>query len=121
MSRTVLVCGGRYYDRGLNQKRLWEVLDEEHARDPIGTLVHGGCSSGADQMADVWATQRGVDLIVYPANWKAYGNSAGPRRNSRMLAHSKPDLVVAFPGGNGTEDMVRKVVSAGVQIRRVTA
>ena len=36
-----------------------------------------------------------------------HGNAAGPIRNQRMLDHGKPDIVVAFPGGSGTADMVK--------------
>jgi hypothetical protein len=34
------------------------------------------------------------------------------------LDEGKPDLVVAFPGGGGTKDMVRRAVKAGVPIHR---
>jgi formate dehydrogenase assembly factor FdhD len=32
------------------------------------------------------------------------------------LSKGKPDLVVAFPGGRGTADMVRKAQTAGVPV-----
>ena len=37
-------------------------------------------------------------------------------RNQRMLDEGKPDLVVAFPGGRDTADMVRRARSAGVEV-----
>ena len=37
-------------------------------------------------------------------------------RNARMLAEGKPDLVVAFPGGRGTADMVAQARKAGVRV-----
>jgi hypothetical protein len=33
-----------------------------------------------------------------------------------MLALGKPDLVLAFPGGRGTRDMVAKAIKAGVRV-----
>ena len=33
-----------------------------------------------------------------------------------MLDEGKPDLVIAFPGGRGTADMVRKANRAGVKV-----
>src|SRR5262249_16770583 len=45
--------------------------------------------------------------------WDELGKKAGPLRNQRMLDEGKPDLVVAFPGGGGTKDMVRRAVQAG--------
>jgi hypothetical protein len=46
------------------------------------------------------------------------GKKAGPLRNQRMLDEGRPDLVVAFPGGGGTEDM-RCAVKAGVSVHEV--
>jgi hypothetical protein len=37
-------------------------------------------------------------------------------RNQAMLDYGKPDLVVAFPGGKGTADMVRRARVAGVKV-----
>jgi len=51
--------------------------------------------------------------------WDELGKKAGPLRNQRMLDEGKPDLVVAFPGGGGTKDMVRRAVKAGVAIHEV--
>jgi hypothetical protein len=31
---------------------------------------------------------------------------------------ARPDFVLAFPGGRGTADMVRKALAAGVVVRR---
>lgn len=48
------------------------------------------------------------------ADGTKYDLLAGFRRNQRMLDESKPDVVVAFRGGDGTEDMVKRAVAAGV-------
>ena len=50
--------------------------------------------------------------------WDELGKKAGPLRNQRMLDDGKPDMVVAFPGGGGTKDMVRRAAKAGVAIMR---
>jgi UDP-N-acetylmuramoylalanine-D-glutamate ligase len=36
-----------------------------------------------------------------------------------MLNNGKPDLVVAFPGGRGTENMVKQAEAAGVPVKKV--
>ena len=33
-----------------------------------------------------------------------------------MLVNFKPDMVVAFPGGRGTQDMLRKAREMGVKV-----
>jgi len=111
-NRTVLVCGGRTYS---DYQRLCEVLDQEDKAGRIILLVHGG-ASGADKMAGRWALDRGIAVKVYEADWAQYGRSAGPRRNEAMLGGSRPDLVVAFPGGTGTADMVRRARAVGTPV-----
>lgn len=112
----VLVCGGRDYR---DMDRVYEVLD---GLGPVVQVVHGDCRGGttdrrgADHWAEVWAADRGIPWAAYPARWEADGLAAGPRRNARMLREAKPDLVVAFPGGKGTRDMVKKASNAGLPI-----
>ncbi len=119
MSRRVLVCGGRDYR---NRTRVVEVLDLIHDADPISMLLHGG-ASGADRFAEWWAlTHRDYESIAclaFDAEWSKHGRAAGPIRNARMLEEGKPDLVVAFPGGRGTQDMVTRAKVAGVPVHEV--
>lgn len=120
----VLVCGGRDY---ADQHWILTVLTCLHAKTPVTTLIHGDAGEtrtigeyvytvGADRLAGKWALASHVPVAVYPADWAKYGRSAGPRRNQQMLVEAKPDLVVAFPGGRGTKDMVLRAREAGVEI-----
>jgi len=108
----VLVCGGRDYH---DHVRVSAVLDKLHAEAGIATIIEGG-AHGADHCAASWADDRGVSRQTYEADWENHGNFAGPMRNKRMLDEGKPDLVIAFPGGKGTEDMKRKARKAGIQV-----
>lgn len=107
----VLVCGGRdYQDREL----MFSVLDGWHARMHISLVIEGG-QSGADRLAKEWAISRGVHHAGVTALWKTYGNSAGPIRNRVMLTLG-PHMVIAFPGGKGTADMVRAAKEAEIAV-----
>jgi len=111
----VLVCGGRDF---ANYALLERVLDRRHGMLTFTRVVHGA-ARGADTMAGRWAAERGVPFVSYPANWETYGKRAGPLRNTEMLQLEKPDLVIAFPGGKGTADMVGKAHTAGVRVIRI--
>jgi hypothetical protein len=111
----VLVCGGRDY---ADSVMVDMQLDRLHALHNFGMLIHGG-AKGADAEADRWAKSRRIPVKAYPADWKALGKKAGPIRNQTMLEEGKPDWVVGFPGGAGTEDMLRRAKKAGVLISRV--
>lgn len=105
----VLVCGGRSYaDRDF----VFDLMDRLHTTHAFSCLVHGG-ASGADAWGGAWARERGVPIRRYDADWKTYGNTAGPRRNKLMLEAEMPQMVVAFPGGPGTEDMVKRARKSG--------
>lgn len=111
----VLVCGGRDYN---NSRKVADILSAIHKETPITHLIHGG-ARGADTCAAMWASNyTRIRVIAHPADWAKHGKSAGPLRNRAMLL-DEPDLVVAFPGGAGTEDMVQRAYKAGVPIRRV--
>jgi hypothetical protein len=56
----------------------------------------------------------------YRADWAKHGRAAGPIRNKQMLEEGKPDLVVAFPGGQGTANMMSQVREAGVRVMAIT-
>lgn len=105
----VLVCGGRRFN---GYELVFRVLDRLQPE-----LVITGGASGADRIAGDWASQRNRPLAIFPAHWST-GRSAGPIRNEWMLRFGAPDLVLAFPGGRGTADMVRRAESAGVQVVR---
>ncbi len=108
----VLVCGGRDYGLVLE---LRETLDKLHAETPVALLIEGG-ATGADSLAREWSYLRRVPAQTFRANWSKHGTRAGPIRNQQMLDEGKPDMVVAFPGGRGTADMVRRAKAAGVRV-----
>lgn len=81
------------------------------------TLVHGG-ASGADQLAADVARQAGWRIEEHPADWGTHGRAAGPIRNQNMAA-AGGDLLIAFPGGRGTANMIRCAEAAGIPVRRV--
>ena len=108
----VLVCGGRNY---LHREHVFMVLD---SLEP-SVVIHGG-ARGADQLAGAWAKERKVEFRKYPAQWNRYGKSAGFRRNEQMLNEENPDLVIAFPGGNGTAHMVRIARQRGYRVTEIT-
>lgn len=110
----VLVCGGRKYD---NRERVFEVLDALNLAYGVTAIIAGG-ATGADQLAYEWSLSRLKSAWIYPAKWDSYGKAAGPIRNAIMLREGKPDLVVAFPGGRGTKNMIQQAIDKGVKVER---
>lgn len=107
----VLVCGGRTY---AEQGRVSEVLDELRPTE----LITGG-AKGADRLAENWARFNRVPVDVFPAQWAVHGRGAGPIRNQQMIDAGQPELVLAFPGGSGTADLVARAQAANIPIRAI--
>jgi len=108
----VIVCGGRKYD---DRARVDEVLDRLDSQGDSITLVRSGRAYWADFLAERWARAHKKTFEVYLAEWGRHGKKAGSLRNQAML-DAGADLLVAFPGGRGTADMVRRARAAGLQI-----
>lgn len=110
-----IICGGRDFG---NWPLLKATLDAIHAETPL-ERVATGAAPGADTLADTWARTRSIPVERYYALWRTYGTAAGPIRNKKMLDCEKPDIVIAFPGGAGTKNMVQLAENAGVPVRRI--
>lgn len=127
----VLVCGGRDYS---NQRKVFDTLDDLHELVGITCIIHGA-AKGADSLGKNWCTDTdGVAEESYPAKWKdfshpdsvrktnqygEYNVKAGPIRNQQMIDEGKPDLVVAFGGGSGTYDMVKRAKDNQVMVLEI--
>lgn len=104
-----LVCGGRdFQDKALFQREMLTIQREYG--DPE-VIIHG-CANGADALASRWAVYHCLPELRVPANWKQWGKAAGSIRNGKMIEVGWPDVVVAFPGGRGTADMVSQAKRA---------
>ena len=112
----ILVCGGRTYN---NKDKVNEVLSSIHKETPISVLIHGA-AKGADTLAGCWARENGIKEKQYPALWNTHGKAAGIMRNQKMLDDNKVDLVIAFPGGKGTADMVERAKKANIEVREIS-
>ena len=110
----VLVTGGRDYS---DAKKIDDVLTHVHKEHHIQLLIHG-CATGADTLAAIWAMARGIQPVGCPALWDFYRKAAGSIRNTAML-WLKPQLVVAFPGGDGTANMIGQARQAGIRVIQV--
>ena len=119
----VLVCGGRDYS---NANAVFSALDEiEKTKGQIRFLIHGS-ASGADELAAKWMKEKikadpNRSMVACPADWASHGRAAGPIRNQWMLDQWKPQVVVAFPSGRGTADMVSRARLSNVPVIEINA
>lgn len=119
MAEVILVCGGRSFgcraSSALSDRKL---LFDRLGQSPLPSLIISGGAPGADSLAEYWARKNGIHAAVVMPIWSKYGNKAGPLRNAAML-RLKPDRVIAFPGGRGTENCIRQAEEAGIPVEKV--
>lgn len=107
----ILVCGGRDFTDF--SYVCFVLYGLKLTKDDV--IIHGD-AKGADRLAGKYAANEGIPVEVYPAAWHLHGKKAGPIRNQRMLKEGKPDIVIAFPGGVGTANMMNIARKAGVDV-----
>lgn len=126
----VLVCGGRdFTDKDLIYKTLYDFCDKHglwYEPDEYGNTfptIHiiSGEARGVDRIATAFAVVNWTGYSGFPADWNKYGKAAGYIRNKQMLEEGKPDVVIAFPGGKGTEMMKKMAREAGVEVIEIDA
>jgi hypothetical protein len=112
----VLVCGGRDFD---DQAIVYRGLDLFHGKQMISLVIHGK-QRGVDTLAGRWARLNGIDELPFSADedFAKWGARGGSIRNGRMLRVGKPSVVLAFPGGPGTRNMIGQATLAGLPILR---
>lgn len=113
MEWTLAIVGCRSYD---DYETFATSVDAYLAsRSPPELIVSGG-ATGVDSLAERYASERGMRLLVVPADWATHGKAAGPKRNSQIVG--MVDEVLAFPSSSskGTWDVVRKANKAGLPV-----
>lgn len=108
----IMVTGGREFNNYAIAKTALEKYLSQ-----TDTLVHGGCR-GCDLLCAKVASQIGAKVEEHKADWNKYGRATGPSRNKEMLK-SGIDLVIAFPGGKGTNNAIRTAQAFGIPIVRI--
>jgi len=78
--------------------------------------VLSGMAVGADALAIRYATENGLPLDPYPAQWSNWGRSAGHKRNVQM-AHNADGLIAVWDGqSRGTQHMIYVAKARRLQV-----
>lgn len=121
----VLVCGGRDLFDHITPESAETMVCETlsglpNPPDKGDVLFISGMARGADSIP-VSMVRDDPDwggLMEFPADWKRFGNRAGPLRNIQMIHEGRPDLVLAFPTpkSRGTHHMIDISRKAGIEV-----
>lgn len=92
----IAIVGSRTFeDYELLQSFIESILTGEELA-AVEAVVSGG-ARGADTLAERFAAERGLRMIIFPAEWKKYGRRAGFIRNVDIIREC--DVCFAFWDG----------------------
>ena len=105
MIKRVVIAGCRDYNN-YEEAKVYIDFCLTNIRKENDIIIVSGCASGADAIGERYAKENGFKIEKYPADWKTYGRSAGPKRNRQMAEIS--DYVICFWDGKskGTKSMI---------------
>jgi hypothetical protein len=118
----LLIAGSRTFDanklfRLFDINDLLRYFDLEWPEE----FVHGGCPTGADkfcaEIADSYHDT--TDCIVFKADWKKYGKSAGPKRNMEMAEYADILILIWDGKSKGSKNMKETMEKLGKPVYEV--
>ncbi len=80
------------------------------------TEVVSGTAYGVDKMGERWAKENNIPIKQFPANWSAYGKSAGYRRNEEMADYADGLLALWDGESKGTKHMINIAKAQGLKV-----
>ena len=112
----IIIAGSRIFDNYDFLRRkccsiigdLYDWLLDNDLNSNIEII--SGQAKGTDKLVERFAKEFDFKIKLFPANWEAYGKSAGYKRNVEMSSYAKKDngVLIAFWDGKspGTKHMI---------------
>ena len=121
MIKRVVIAGCRYYNN-YDEAKIYIDYCLSNIKKENDIIIVSGGASGADAIGERYAKENGFKLEKYPADWKRFGKSAGPKRNEQMAIVS--DYIICFWDGKskGTKSMIEyaKKYNKPIKIKKIS-
>lgn len=106
----VIIAGSRLYT---DYKGLKEVCDTllDNVSKTCKIVIISGTARGADSLGELYAKQKGYEVMRFPANWDKYGKSAGYKRNVEMSEVANGCIVFLEGESTGSKHMINIAVN----------
>ena len=115
----IIVEGSReFWDYDLLRDEMRRYIKENGMKEEDIEIV-SGTARGADRLGEMFAEESGLEVVLFPADWKKNGNSAGHIRNNEMKKYAT-DCVAFWDGeSKGTKGMIDSATKAGLGVKVV--
>ena len=105
----VIICGSRSFTDYERLAKMCDYYLSRRIQEGQKVIIISGGADGADKLGERYATERGLDYRVFPADWDRYGKRAGMIRNAKMAEIA--NACIAFPSdyseNRGTNNMIK--------------
>lgn len=109
--KKVFVGGSRNYYSYQNFRREFQQFLLDNNAFPC--IVLSGGAWGADTLAERFATDNNLEIIVKKADWETHGKSAGVKRTKEIFEDYKPDLAfLVWDGVSKGTNHTRKIAAS---------
>ena len=110
----IAIVGGRdFNDYQFLKNELEKFINEN--KISLHSIVSGG-AKGADTLAEKFASEKKVEMIIFKPNFEKYGRGAALARNTQIVECA--DTMFAFWDGKskGTHDSIKKSEKLGKKL-----
>lgn len=112
MKKYIIAGGREFNDKEYLRDSCTRVINFLH--DDI--IIFSGGASGADKLGEEIASDFGVILNVFKADWHNYGKSAGPIRNEHMAKNANACIVFWDGKSKGTKNMIDMAIKYKLEL-----
>lgn len=106
----VIIAGSRTIN---NYELIKESIKNSNFK--ITTIISGH-AKGIDLLAEKYAINNNIELIIYSADWNKYGKSAEYIRNNEMLKEADALIAIWDGQSKGTKHMIEIMKKSNKQV-----
>lgn len=83
------------------------------------TSVLSGRAMGADTLGEQWATENGIPVQFFPAQWSDHGKAAGFMRNREMVKVADAAIFLWDGISRGTQHCMAEAEKKGIKVMMI--
>jgi predicted Rossmann fold nucleotide-binding protein DprA/Smf involved in DNA uptake len=108
------IVGCRNYTNYAEFEQYVETFVKSH-NIKLNCIISGG-ATGADKMAEIYASKHSIKIIIHKADWNKYGKRAGPIRNKLIIDDATHCIAFVSKNSVGTLITIDMAKNKGIPL-----